>query len=764
MSKMFTVDPTRIVCLLFLVSSWSWGNQTIIASKIQVPGQISECYVRPGDVNIGILSPLRSAGDSNDFCQEGTFSWIGFQILEAYIYAIDMINYRTDILPNVSLGFAALDDCFWDLAALAKALYFLPVEGMSTTLKASNCSESFQQFHVAGVMGLSNSRKAVMVSSLLSIFHIPVVGTVASSDELSDKSRYEYFLRVIPPDRMQAEAIVNFVQYFQWTYVSLLYSEGSYGEFGARQIEKGTNSRGICIAYSKMIVVGSDSEDYIRIITQLLHVKEARVVILFVSYDNAIKLFEAVDETQTHGLFIWIAADAVGTRDLLPSANGTIAIRSASGDDPEYDKYFRSLTPQNTPQNPWIWPYWETVYDCKWDAKLSNKSCWLYYNITTVDKQINTVVYKGIDAVYTYAYALNATITKHCPEAFINISALDGCISGNELLNTMKNTTFQGVTGYIKFDAAGDMMGQYDFVQHLYYKTERTLSEIATWGKDMHDVHIDQHKIDWSPFEIEQNIASPKPESICSRPCLGNEYKVKMELPCCWDCRTCRENEIMINNKTGCQLCPPNYWPDGNSTTVCEAIDPTFIKWTDTLALVLVSLAVLGILAWVATLSVYCYNWNIKLIKASSRELNVVIMTGILLAYIGALVLLWHPNKTSCQFRHYIFNLSVALIYSPLLVKTNRVYRIFAAGKKGNNPPWISTRSQIAFTVTILIFQVSHIPHTSASRRSQIAFTTAIRIVQVGHIPHPSACTRSQIVFTVTICIVQVRHIPHNIS
>ncbi len=710
---MFTIYP-RIVFLVYLISSW--GNKTIIASKIQVPGQINECYVHPGDVNIGILSPLRSAGDSTNFCQEGTFSSIGFQILEAYVYAIDMINYRTDILPNVSLGFVALDDCFWDLAALAKALYFLPVEGMRTPLPTTYCSESFQQFHVAGVMGLSNSRKAVMVSSLLSIFHIPVVGTLASSDELSDKSRYEYFLRVIPPDRMQAEAIVNFVLYFQWTYVSLLYSEGSYGEFGARQIEKGTNSRGICIAYSKMIVDGSDSEDYVKIINQLLYVREARVVILFVSYDHAIKLFEAVGETQTHGLFIWIAADAVGTRDLLPSANGTIAVRSALGHDPEYDKYFKSVTPYNTPENPWIWPYWETVFDCKWDAKLSNKSCLPYhnmYNITTVDKQINTLVYKGIDAVYTYAYALNATITKHCPGAFTNISALDGCITGTALLNAMKNTTFQGVTGYIKFDAAGDMMGQYNFVQHLYYKTDRKLSEIATWESDMHGVHIDGHKIDWSPFEIEQNIASPKPESICSRPCLGNEYKVQKELHCCWDCRTCRENEIMINNKTGCQLCPPNYWPDGNSMTVCEAIDATFIQWTDTLALVLVSLAVLGILAWVATLFVYCYNWNIKLIKASSRELNVVIMTGILLAYKGALVLLWHPNKTSCQFRHYIFNLSVALIYSPLLVKTNRIYRIFAAGKKGNNPSWISTRSQIVFTSIIFLAQVSVIPCTS---------------------------------------------------
>ena len=50
--------------------------------------------------------------------------------------------------------------------------------------------------------------------------------------ELSDKSRFEYFSRVVPSDRYQAQAMVDIVHSLGWTYVSTLADEGNYGEKG----------------------------------------------------------------------------------------------------------------------------------------------------------------------------------------------------------------------------------------------------------------------------------------------------------------------------------------------------------------------------------------------------------------------------------------------------------------------------------------------------------------------------------------------------
>ena len=49
------------------------------------------------------------------------------------------------------------------------------------------------------------------------------------------------------------------------------------------------------------------------------------------------------------------------------------------------------------------------------------------------------------------------------------------------------------------------------------------------------------------------------------------------------------------------------------------------------------------------------------------------------------------------------------MIYTPLLVKNIRIYRIFAAGTNGiQKPRFVSTQSQMVFVVIILTIQVGY--------------------------------------------------------
>lgn len=59
---------------------------------------------------------------------------------------------------------------------------------------------------------------------------IPQISYASTSAELSDKSRFEYFSRVVPPDNFQAQAIVEMVRQLGWKYVSTVAVEGDYGE------------------------------------------------------------------------------------------------------------------------------------------------------------------------------------------------------------------------------------------------------------------------------------------------------------------------------------------------------------------------------------------------------------------------------------------------------------------------------------------------------------------------------------------------------
>ena len=54
--------------------------------------------------------------------------------------------------------------------------------------------------------------------------------------QLSDRTKYAYFARVVPSDTYQARAIVDLLVHYNWTYISLVNSEGVYGETGAKVI------------------------------------------------------------------------------------------------------------------------------------------------------------------------------------------------------------------------------------------------------------------------------------------------------------------------------------------------------------------------------------------------------------------------------------------------------------------------------------------------------------------------------------------------
>ena len=76
------------------------------------------------------------------------------------------------------------------------------------------------------------------------LFQIPQISYASTGMELSDKSRFGYFSRVVPPDTYQAQAMVDVVQAFGWTYVSTVADEGNYGEKGITTFEKLANMQG----------------------------------------------------------------------------------------------------------------------------------------------------------------------------------------------------------------------------------------------------------------------------------------------------------------------------------------------------------------------------------------------------------------------------------------------------------------------------------------------------------------------------------------
>ena len=52
----------------------------------------------------------------------------------------------------------------------------------------------------------------------------------------------------------QAQVIIDIIAQFNWTYIIVINSEGSYGEMGGKAVRTLAAENGICVAYSHEII------------------------------------------------------------------------------------------------------------------------------------------------------------------------------------------------------------------------------------------------------------------------------------------------------------------------------------------------------------------------------------------------------------------------------------------------------------------------------------------------------------------------------
>ena len=232
---------------LLLLAFWTLGTIHIAGaarSKDQFVDESEQVQSTPrrmirvdGDIIIGALFPVhRQPSLKTAFTRQCGEIWeqYGMHRIEIFLRTLDAINARPDILPNVTLGCDIRDSCWYPPVALEQSIDFIKnsiasleeSQSRSTHTPESERCGSKGDKPIAGLIGPGSSTVTIQVQNLLSLFNIPQIGYSATSKDLSEKSLYEYFLRVVPSDKLQARALLDLVLYYNWTYISTVYTEG----------------------------------------------------------------------------------------------------------------------------------------------------------------------------------------------------------------------------------------------------------------------------------------------------------------------------------------------------------------------------------------------------------------------------------------------------------------------------------------------------------------------------------------------------------
>ena len=244
-----------------------------------------------GDLVLGGLFPVHEKGDGTP-CSAKLYNR-GLQRLEAMLFAVDQINRDRHLLPHTSIGVNILDTCSTDTYALNQSLAYIKASLDVMDTEAFQCADGraprprYRSKAVSGVVGGSYSTISINVANLFRLFRIPQISPASTAQALSDKSRFEFFARTVPPDTFQATALVDMVQMFNWSYVSTIASEGSYGESGVDAFHRQAAERNICIAVTEKVPRDATSRTFETIVLQLQKKPMARGVILFVRAEDA---------------------------------------------------------------------------------------------------------------------------------------------------------------------------------------------------------------------------------------------------------------------------------------------------------------------------------------------------------------------------------------------------------------------------------------------------------------------------------------------
>ena len=666
------------------------------------------------------------------------------QIIESMAHTINSINEDSELLPNIKLAFSIRDSCSNPNYGLGQAFQYVQTKSINHT-----CSSNSDDYvSVSGVVGAEFSSVSIIIANLLRLYKIPQISYISTADILNDRSRFDYFFRTIPPDSLQARAIADIIVYYKWTYVVMLYSNDAYGSGGIEALIEHLmfhKKTAICSAAKIPLSVTATSEEYDAAIETMSHeyVRNATVVVLFGHKKAAVGMMRALRRARMRGDYTlsnltWIGTDSWG--DSLPDkyhsiAGGILSVLPRAIKDPTFDDYFTSLSPDNHSSNVWFNELWESKFGCSLN---SNEMCGkrlANMTLNTTEYQQANHITLVADAVLAFAHAIDNLVERRCPnstlcDAILEDRLVGKAINGELLRQELYTTSFVGHSSNVSFEINAGAFFIKNLQKNSLLTDKFTYEIVGTWD----------HRQSLNIFSDIEWITGDIPKSVCSDTCEGGKQPIPVaKRQCCWICSSCQSERGFSDGMSACQMCNESMMTDSNKST-CIPIPVSYPRFSDLWSIVLLTFTIVGLTATAFIIILFLVYNKHRVVKASSRELSAILLVGLVLCYIMPFFFVVKPSIAICTVRRFGVGFSFAICFSALLIKTNRIYRIF--NQKSLNPTkpprFTSPLSQVLMTLNVIAIQVViAIIWLSVDQPStMIAYDTRSAVLECGDSPY----------------------------
>ena len=115
----------------------------------------------------------------------------------------------------------------------------------------------------------------------------------------------------------------------------------------------------------------------------------------------------------------------------------------------------------------------------------------------------------------------------------------------------------------------------------------------------------------------------------------------------------------------------------------------------------------LGIMCTIFVGTLFLINNDTPLVKASGRELSCTLLFGLLSCYTFSFFMLAEPSPSICAIQRFGLGFSFCVCYASILIRTNRIARIFERSNRSTKPPlFINPASQIAILTVFVSIDI----------------------------------------------------------
>ncbi|XP_071979060.1 vomeronasal type-2 receptor 26-like [Engystomops pustulosus] len=610
-----------------------------------------------------------------------------YQTAFTVLFAIEEINRNEELLPNITLGVHLIESFMNEAITLEAYMQILSGGGFKNP--NYKCSS---QGHLIAFVGFASSVLSLMVAKSFGIYGHPQISYGATDPLLSNKLMFPYFYRTAPSSVHLHNALNSVLKHFGWTWVGIIYSDVESNENAIQKLKISIMKGGGCIEFTEKLRSSTNyrSTEYKRV-ANVISDSSATIVVFWADLEFTVKLYIVLKELiKTRKVWIFLTDMdhlLMLTKNLdFSFFNGTLAIQMQKLEIPGLMPFLWNITLDQYTHCHFILHYKAIMYKCEVvNSSLLYETC--KHDMTKKKSLIGeeTLVdsYHIYNAIYALANALQMLL-----ETMSKCKKLHG--EGLSLFyqlpwklhQFLKRVHFTNTAGEeVFFDEYGDAAPMYDLINWVTHGEKKIIHVgVGSITSGSEDLSVNEYAIVWAVHQ-----AQKPPRSVCSDSCPSGSRKMilKGKPACCYDCVPCPRGEI--TNQTdmiSCWKCPGDQWPNEKKDK-CIQKQLSYLSYEEMLGTTLACCAGVLSLASLFTLTVFIHYQNSPVIKATNKNLSVLLLLCLTFTFCSCLIFIGQPGHTTCLLRQTIFGIFFTISVSSLLAKTVLVVVAFRATKPG---------------------------------------------------------------------------------